>query len=158
MCFTTYQIWLQMTQREPSDASSSVEQFIWTTRLKDLSTPHLIIIDRTNLTLASRSALKLGDWILNQVTVFISFFVQTLRTLILHKRNSAGLSPLEYAAKYSGLRYLTMLFEEEDILKKTIAFLSKTNSWVRSNNFDSLASEKMSTTGIINTIIYMQNY
>ena len=51
-------------------------------------------------------------------------------------RNHHGLSPLEYAAKYSGYRYLTMLMDEEGVLKKTISFLSENNFWVRSTNFD----------------------
>ena len=51
-------------------------------------------------------------------------------------RNHYGLSPLEYAAKYSGFRYLTMLMEEEGLLKKTVASFSKNNFSVRSNAFD----------------------
>ena len=62
--------------------------------------------------------------------------IQVLRRLILSDKNSGGLSPLEYAAKYSGYRYMTMLMEEEGLMRKTVAFLCKNNFWMRSNKFD----------------------
>ena len=66
--------------------------------------------------------------------------IQVLRRLILSDRNSGGLSPLEYAARHSRYRYLTMLMEEEGLLKKTVAFISPHNCCVHSNIFGDIGS------------------